>query len=44
MELMIRKARSEAAAAISQVIVMTVRESNSQDYPASVIESLAANF
>ncbi|WP_207888225.1 GNAT family N-acetyltransferase [Pseudomonas sp. 30_B] len=44
MKLMIRKARSEDAAAISQLIVMTVRESNSQDYPASVIESVAANF
>ncbi|WP_370601227.1 GNAT family N-acetyltransferase [Pseudomonas nitroreducens] len=44
MALMIRKARSEDAAAISQVIVTTVRESNDQDYPANVIESVAANF
>ncbi|MDH0292419.1 GNAT family N-acetyltransferase [Pseudomonas sp. GD04087] len=44
MELTIREARSDDAKAISQVIVATVRESNGQDYPASIIESVAANF
>ncbi|MBB4864396.1 putative N-acetyltransferase YhbS [Pseudomonas nitritireducens] len=44
MELKIRQARSEDAAAISRVIVAAVRESNSQDYPASVIDSVVAHF
>lgn len=44
MELTIRQARSDDATAISQVIVAAVRESNGQDYPASVIESVVAYF
>ncbi|WP_338110201.1 GNAT family N-acetyltransferase [Pseudomonas multiresinivorans] len=44
MELMIRQAHSDDAKAISQVIVAAVRESNGQDYPASVIESVVAHF
>ncbi|MFK8400773.1 GNAT family N-acetyltransferase [Pseudomonas sp. BGr12] len=44
MELTIRQARSDDATAISQVIVAAVRESNGQDYPASVIELVVANF
>ncbi|OQR32375.1 GNAT family N-acetyltransferase [Pseudomonas sp. T] len=44
MELTIRQTRSDDATAISQVIVAAVRESNGQDYPASVIESVVANF
>lgn len=44
MELKIRKACSGDAKAISQVIVAAVRESNAQDYPASVIESVVAHF
>ncbi|RFQ11161.1 GNAT family N-acetyltransferase, partial [Pseudomonas sp. ATCC 13867] len=41
---MIRRARREDAVAISQVIVTAVRESNGQDYPTSVIESVVAHF
>ncbi|WP_325437489.1 GNAT family N-acetyltransferase [Pseudomonas nitroreducens] len=44
MDLMIRQARSNDAKAISQVIVAAVRESNGQDYPTSVIESVVAHF
>ncbi|QRY76920.1 GNAT family N-acetyltransferase [Pseudomonas sp. PDNC002] len=44
MDLAIRRACSEDAAAISQVIVAAVRESNGQDYPASVIESVVVHF
>lgn len=44
MELTIRQAHSDDAKAISQVIVAAVRESNGQDYPASVVESVAAHF
>lgn len=44
MDLFIRQANSDDAEAISQVIVAAVRESNGKDYPASVIESVAANF
>ncbi|MEP9321254.1 GNAT family N-acetyltransferase [Pseudomonas sp. LABIM340] len=44
MELTIRQARSDDATAISRVIVAAVRESNGQDYPASVIESVVAHF
>ncbi|MFJ3264300.1 GNAT family N-acetyltransferase [Pseudomonas sp. NPDC086581] len=44
MDVLIRKAHNDDAKAISQVIVATVRESNSQDYPASVIESVVLNF
>jgi len=44
MDVLIRKAHNDDAKAISQVIVAAVRESNSQDYPASVIESVVANF
>ena len=44
MELTIRQAHSNDAKAISQVIVAAVRESNSQDYPESVIASVVANF
>jgi len=44
MALTIRQARSDDAEAISQVIVAALRESNGQDYPASVIESVVANF
>lgn len=44
MDLMIRQAQSDDAKAISQVIVAAVRESNGQDYPASVIESVVAHF
>ncbi|KJK03741.1 acetyltransferase [Pseudomonas sp. 21] len=44
MELMIRQACGNDAKAISQVIVAAVRESNSQDYPANIIESVMANF
>ncbi|WP_447751191.1 GNAT family N-acetyltransferase [Pseudomonas nicosulfuronedens] len=44
MELTIRQARSDDAKAISRVIVAAVRESNGQDYPASVIASVVAHF
>lgn len=44
MGLTIREARSDDAQAISQVIIAAVRESNGQDYPASVIESVVAHF
>ncbi|MBD9678943.1 GNAT family N-acetyltransferase [Pseudomonas sp. PDM18] len=44
MDVLIRQARSEDTTAISQVIVAAVRESNGQDYPASAIESVMANF
>ncbi|MHB9800091.1 GNAT family N-acetyltransferase [Pseudomonas sp. MT3] len=44
MEPVIRRARREDAVAISQVIVTAVRESNGQDYPTSVIESVVAHF
>ncbi|MCP1625859.1 GNAT family N-acetyltransferase [Pseudomonas nitroreducens] len=44
MDVLIRQARSNDAKAISQVIVAAVREGNGQDYPASVIESVVANF
>jgi predicted N-acetyltransferase YhbS len=44
MNVLIRQARSDDAKAISQVIVAAVRESNGQDYPASVIASVVANF
>ncbi|MGC4007516.1 MAG: GNAT family N-acetyltransferase [Pseudomonas sp.] len=44
MELTIRQAHSNDARAISQVIIAAVRESNSQDYPESVIASVVANF
>ncbi|WP_371226349.1 GNAT family N-acetyltransferase [Pseudomonas sp. QE6] len=44
MGLTIRQACSDDAKAISQVIVAAVRESNGQDYPASVIESVVAHF
>ncbi|MFV3416190.1 GNAT family N-acetyltransferase [Pseudomonas nitroreducens] len=44
MRLTIRQAHSDDAKAISQVIVAAVQESNSQDYPESVIASVVANF
>lgn len=44
MGLTIRQACSDDAKAISRVIVEAVRESNGQDYPASVIESVLAHF
>ncbi|MBD9504096.1 GNAT family N-acetyltransferase [Pseudomonas sp. PDM17] len=44
MDVLIRQAHNGDAKAISQVIVAAVRESNGQDYPASVIESVVANF
>jgi len=44
MGLTIRQAHSDDAQAISRVIVEAVRKSNGQDYPASVIESVVANF
>ena len=44
MGLTIRQACSDDAKAISQVIVAAVRESNGQDYPARVIESVMAHF
>ena len=44
MELTIRQARNDDAKAISQLIIAAVRESNGQDYPASVIEPVVANF
>lgn len=44
MDVLIRMAHNDDAKAISQVIVAAVRESNSQDYPASVIESVVLNF
>ncbi|MDN6860226.1 GNAT family N-acetyltransferase [Pseudomonas sp. CAN2814] len=44
MDVLIRQARSDDAKAISRVIVAAVRESNGQDYPASVIESVVVNF
>lgn len=44
MDLLIRQAHSDDAKAISRIIVAAVRESNGQDYPLSVIESVVANF
>lgn len=44
MDLLIRQAHSDDAEAISRIIVAAVRESNGQDYPLSVIESVVANF
>ncbi|MFR0691729.1 GNAT family N-acetyltransferase [Enterobacterales bacterium AE_CKDN230030158-1A_HGKHYDSX7] len=44
MDWVIREALKEDADAISRVIVGAVRESNGQDYPASVIESVAEHF
>jgi len=44
MGLTIRETHSNDAKAISQVIVAAVRESNGQNYAASIIESVVTNF
>lgn len=43
-DLKIRQARSEDVADICGMIVAAVRESNSQDYSASIIDSAVAHF
>ena len=40
----IRRATADDAPAISTVVMNTIRISNSQDYPASVIERVVSNF
>lgn len=44
MPITIRAARSEDAVAISSLIVCTLKKTNAQDYPPSVIEAVMANF
>jgi N-acetylglutamate synthase-like GNAT family acetyltransferase len=44
MECLIRGAMQEDAAAISQVIVAALRESNARDYSAEIIEGVERNF
>ncbi|MBL6615796.1 MAG: GNAT family N-acetyltransferase [Reyranella sp.] len=43
-QITIRKARPEDAAAISSLVLRTVRISNASDYPAQAIEQLIVNF
>ncbi|WP_431484130.1 N-acetyltransferase family protein [Pseudomonas solani] len=44
MEYLIRTATPEDAAAISQVVLLALAESNARDYPPAVIASVQANF
>ncbi|WP_374981361.1 GNAT family N-acetyltransferase [Pseudomonas solani] len=44
MEYLIRTATPDDAAAISQVVLLALAESNARDYPAAVIASVQANF
>lgn len=44
MEYLIRTATPDDAAAISQVVLLALAESNARDYPPAVIASVQANF
>lgn len=44
MQYLIRTATADDAAAISQVVLLALAESNSRDYPPKVIASVQANF
>ena len=44
MNVLVRAARAEDAAAISKVIIAALRESNALDYPPEVIAQVAQNF
>src|SRR3954469_23709436 len=42
MEIVIRRATAADAAAVREIVLLALRETNAQDYPASVIERLVS--